>query len=302
MERRISAFLEAQAAENGAARNTCLAYGRDLKDFAGWLAHRGGDFDTATQADVEAYLIACDAEGLSQATRARRLSSIRQLFRFGYEEGWRKDNPALRIQGPGRARRLPGTLDHAEVEALLTRARDHGRSPGEKLRNTCLVELLYATGMRVSELVALPAAAARGDPRMILVRGKGGKERLVPLSPPARKALSEWLVARDAALEAKRAQSKHLFPSHGSAGHLTRHRFYLLIKELAVAGGVSPAKVTPHTLRHAFATHLLANGADLRSIQTMLGHADVATTEIYTHVLDEHLSELVLTRHPLARK
>ena len=176
MERRISAFLEAQAAENGAARNTCLAYGRDLKDFAGWLAHRGGDFDTATQADVEAYLIACDAEGLSQATRARRLSSIRQLFRFGYEEGWRKDNPALRIQGPGRARRLPGTLDHAEVEALLTRARDHGRSPGEKLRNTCLVELLYATGMRVSELVALPAAAARGDPRMILVRGKRGAQ------------------------------------------------------------------------------------------------------------------------------
>ena len=306
MERRISAFLEAQAAENGAARNTCLAYGRDLKDFAGWLAHRGGDFDTATQADVEAYLIACDAEGLSQATRARRLSSIRQLFRFGYEEGWRKDNPALRIQGPGRARRLPGTLDHAEVEALLTRARDHGRSPGEKLRNTCLVELLYATGMRVSELVALPAAAARGDPRMILVRGKGGKERMVPLSAPSREALAAWLALRDAAekqaqAERKTPPTRHLFPARGKEGHLTRQAFHGLLKDFAVAAGIAPDRVTPYVLRHAFATHLLAGGADLRVIQTLLGHADVSTTEIYTHVLDERLRRLVLEHHPLAR-
>ena len=167
------------------------------------------------------------------------------------------------------------------------------------------MELLYATGMRVSELVALPVAAARGDPRMLLVQGKGGKERLVPLSPPARAALSTWLVVRDAAEDRARGKgqpaSRFLFPSHGKSGHLTRHRFYLLIKELAVAGGVSPAKVTPHTLRHAFATHLLANGADLRSIQTLLGHADVATTEIYTHVLDERLAELVHDHHPLAR-
>ena len=167
------------------------------------------------------------------------------------------------------------------------------------------MELLYATGMRVTELVSLPVTAARGDPRMLLVSGKGGKERMVPLSPPARAALAEWLAARDQLQEAKRAKgqpiSRFLFPSHGKLGHLTRHRFYLLIKELAVAGGVSPAKVTPHTLRHAFATHLLANGADLRSIQTLLGHADVSTTEIYTHVLDERLSELVLGHHPLAR-
>jgi integrase/recombinase XerD len=167
------------------------------------------------------------------------------------------------------------------------------------------MELLYATGMRVSELVALPVSAARGDPRMLLVLGKGGKERMVPLSPPAREALAVWLKLRDQAEGSARAKggapSRFLFPSRGVQGHLTRHRFYLLIKELAVAGGVSPSKVTPHTLRHAFATHLLANGADLRSIQTLLGHADVATTEIYTHVLDERLSELVHDHHPLMR-
>ncbi|MCB1340234.1 MAG: site-specific tyrosine recombinase XerD [Pseudooceanicola sp.] len=298
----ISVFLDAQAAELGAARNTQAAYGRDLKDFAAWLERKGLTFAGAGRDDIETYLVFCDTQGLSTATRARRLSAIRQLYRFAFDEGWRAENPAIQIRGPGRDARLPKTLDVPEVTRLLEAARRSGRTPEDRLRNTCLMELLYATGMRVSELVGLPVAAARGDPKMLLVLGKGGKERLVPLSPPARKALSEWLVARDAALEAKRAQSKHLFPSHGSAGHLTRHRFYLLIKELAVAGGVSPAKVTPHTLRHAFATHLLANGADLRSIQTMLGHADVATTEIYTHVLDEHLSELVLTRHPLARK
>ena len=179
-----------------------------------------------------------------------------------------------------------------------------GRSDDDRLRNACLMELLYATGMRVSELVSLPAAAARGDPRMLLIRGKGGKERMVPLSPPAREALAAWLQRRDAA-QAARAQRGHapsrfLFPSRSAAGHLTRHRFYLLIKELAAAGGVAPDAVTPHRLRHAFATHLLANGADLRSIQTLLGHADLATTEIYTHVLEERLNRLVLEHHPLA--
>ncbi|MCV2865775.1 site-specific tyrosine recombinase XerD [Albidovulum sediminicola] len=306
MERRISAFLEAQAAENGAARNTCLAYGRDLMDFAGWLARRGLDFDHAGKADIEAYLVACDAQGLSQATRARRLSAIRQLFRFGYEEGWRADNPALRISGPGRAKRLPGTLATEEVEALLIAARDHGRSPGERLRNLCLVEVLYATGMRVSELVSLPVAAVRGDPRMILVSGKGGKERMVPLSSPARTALTDWLVHRDAVEEEARiarraAPSRFLFPSAGVAGHLTRQAFHALIKDIAVRAGLSPARVSPHKLRHAFATHLLAGGADLRAIQTLLGHADISTTEIYTHVLDERLKALVLEHHPLAR-
>lgn len=302
----ISTFLEAQAAELGAARNTQSAYGRDLKDFAEWLERRNLSFGAAARADIEDYLVFCDAQGLSRATRARRLSAIRQLFRFAFDEGWRTENPAIQIRGPGRDSRLPKTLDVPDVTRLLAAARETGRTPEDRLRNACLIELLYATGMRVSELVGLPVAAARGNPRMLLVLGKGGKERMVPLSPPARAALAEWLKVRDAlqsgCASKGAAPSKFLFPSHGASGHLTRHRFYLLIKEFAVAGGVSPAKVTPHTLRHAFATHLLANGADLRSIQTMLGHADVATTEIYTHVLDEHLSELVLTRHPLARK
>ena len=300
----ISAFLEAQAAELGAASNTQLAYGRDLKDFAAWLEARGSGFGQTDRAEIEAYLVDCDAQGLSRATRARRLSAIKQLFRFAFEEGWRADSPAIQIRGPGRDKRLPKTLDVPDVDRLLAAARQTGRTQADRLRNTCLMELLYATGMRVSELVSLPAAAARGDPRMLLVQGKGGKERMVPLSPPARAALAAWLEARDAAEEERAAKggapSRFLFPSRGKSGHLTRHRFYLLIKELAVAGGVDPAKVTPHTLRHAFATHLLANGADLRAIQTLLGHADVSTTEIYTHVLDERLSELVLEHHPLA--
>ncbi|SPJ29717.1 tyrosine recombinase [Falsiruegeria mediterranea] len=300
----ISSFLEAQAAELGAATNTQLAYGRDLKDFAGWIAHRKHDFSSADRDLVEAYLIDCDAQGLAKSTRARRLSAIKQIYRFAFEEGWRADNPAIQIKGPGREKRLPKTLEVVEVDRLLDAARNSGRTLHDRLRNVCLMELLYATGMRVTELVSLPVSSARGDPRMLLILGKGGKERMVPLSPPARNALTLWLAARDEAEDkavAKGAKrSRFLFPSRGKLGHLTRHRFYLLIKEFAVHGGVSPDKVTPHTLRHAFATHLLANGADLRSIQTLLGHADVATTEIYTHVLDERLAELVLEHHPLA--
>ena len=300
----ISAFLEAQAAELGAATNTLLAYGRDLKDFADWLEGRR-DFPRATRDDVEAYLIHCDAQGLAKSTRARRLSAIKQLYRFAFEEGWRTDNPAIQISGPGRDQRLPKVLSVDEVGRLLQAARALGRNREDRVRNTCLMELLYATGMRVSELVSLPVSAARGDPRMLLIMGKGGKERMVPLSPPARAAMSLWLDLRDSGQDALRAKgkpaSKFLFPSSGRLGHLTRHRFYLLIKDIAVQAGISPAKVTPHTLRHAFATHLLANGADLRAIQTLLGHADVATTEIYTHVLDERLTALVMDHHPLAR-
>lgn len=301
----ISTFLEAQAAELGAATNTLLAYGRDLKDFADWLERNGESLGGATRDRVEAYLIHCSDQGLAKSTRARRLSAIKQIYRFAFDEGWRSDNPAIQIKGPGRDKRLPQTLEVTEVDRLLAAARCTGRLVSDRLRNTCLMELLYATGMRVSELVSLPVSAARGDPRMLLITGKGSKERMVPLSPPARTALAAWLARRDrtedAAVAAGGARSRYLFPSRGKSGHLTRHRFYLLIKELAVAGGVSPDKVTPHTLRHAFATHLLANGADLRSIQTLLGHADVATTEIYTHVLDERLAELVLEHHPLAK-
>lgn len=302
----ISTFLDAQSAEQGAARNTSLAYGRDLMAFAGWLEHGGRSFATADRADVEHYLISCEAEGLAQSTRARRLSAIRQLYRFAHEEGWRDDNPALRITGPGASKHLPQTLSQDEVTRILDAARAFGRNEAERLRNTALVELLYATGLRVSELVELPVAALRGDPKMILVRGKGGKERMVPLSTPARAAAAAWLKRRNADDDSLRQQGKplprHAFPGPGAAGHLTRQHFYLLIKDIAAAGGVDPARVTPHTLRHAFATHLLAGGADLRVIQTLLGHADLATTEIYTHVLEDQLKELVLTRHPLARK
>ena len=302
----ISTFLAASAAELGSARNTQLAYGRDLKDFADWLDRRGASFATADRAAVEAYLIDCEATGLSKATRARRLSSIRQLYRFAHEEGWRSDNPALRLTGPGASKSLPKTLTVAEVDRLLDAARTKGRSDAERLRNRALMELLYATGMRVSELVELPVAAVRGDPEMILVRGKGDKERMVPLSQPARAALQDWLKSRDRAEESARKlghpPAKHLFPGPGAAGHLTRQHFHLMLKDIAVLAGISPAKVTPHTLRHAFATHLLAGGADLRVIQMLLGHADLATTEIYTHVLDEHLKTLVLDHHPLSRK
>ncbi|WP_238381046.1 site-specific tyrosine recombinase XerD [Alkalilacustris brevis] len=301
----ISTFLEAQAAERDAARNTRLAYGRDLRAFAEWLAGRGNALARAGRDDVEAYLMACDAEGLSASTRARRLSAIRQLYRFAHEEGWRDDNPALQIQGPARKPRLPHSLSEAEVERLLDAARTQGRSELERARNACLMELLYATGMRVSELVGLPVAAARGDPRMLLVRGKGGRERMVPLSGPARAALGAWLALRDAEDDAARsrgaAPSRFLFPSRGKLGHLTRNRFHGLIKEFALAAGLDPAQVTPHRLRHAFATHLLSGGADLRVIQTLLGHADISSTEIYTHVLEERLRELVLEHHPLAQ-
>jgi integrase/recombinase XerD len=301
----ISAFLAAQAAELDAARNTQLAYGRDLQDFASWLGHRKSDFATASREDVEAYLVSCDAQGLSKATRARRLSSIRQLFRFAHDEGWRAENPAIRIKGPGAMQRLPKALSQTDVERLMEVARAFGRTEADRLRNAALMELLYATGMRVTELVSLPVAAVRGDPRMILVRGKGGKERMVPLSGPARQTLAAWLVQRDAMDEAARKAgkpvSRHLWPGNGAEGHLTRQHFHLMLKDMAVAAALSPSLVSPHALRHAFATHLLAGGADLRVIQTLLGHADVATTEIYTHVLDEHLKTLVLTHHPLAK-
>ncbi|MEM9854766.1 MAG: site-specific tyrosine recombinase XerD [Pseudomonadota bacterium] len=296
--RMIQSFIEAHAAELDAAENTQLAYARDLSDASAWLGTRGLGFAQATKADIEGYLIHCDAQGLSKATRARRLSALKQLYRFAFEEGLRGDNPAIQIKGPGRAARLPKTLRLEDVEALLSAARAHGKTEAKRLRATCLMELLYATGMRVSELVSLPLNTARGDPRMLLVSGKGGKERLVPLSAPARDALTAWIAHIDAQ---DGPSPRFLFASRGKTGHLTRHAFYMMIKDIAVAAGVSAADVTPHTLRHAFATHLLENGADLRAIQTLLGHADVATTEIYTHVLEERLRDLVLDHHPLAR-
>lgn len=303
--RRISAFLDAVQAERDAAANTRLGYGRDLIDFAGWLSRRGLDLETADRAAVEGYLSFCEAEGLSPATRARRLSAIRQFYRFAVDEGWRADHPALRIGGPARARRLPETLTEAEVTAMLDAAPRTGRTPADRLRNRAMLELAYATGMRVTELVSLPVAAVRGDPAMILIRGKGGRERLVPLSAPAKAAVQAWLALRDRDEAEARARgrpaSRFLFPGRGASGHVTRQQAHALVKEIAIAAGLNPDRVTPHTLRHAFATHLLAHGADLRVIQTLLGHADLSTTEIYTHVLDDHLKSLVFERHPLAR-
>ena len=301
----ISTFLQAQAAEQGSARNTQLAYARDLRDFADWCAGQGLDFASLARGDVEAYLVACAAQGLAQATRARRLAAIRQMFRFAYAEGWRKDDPASRIAGPGKSKKLPRTLGHDDVDALLRAARETGRTTGDRLRNACLMELLYATGLRVSELVSLPVAAVRGDPQMILVRGKGNKERMVPLSDPARASLEAWLAQWDASAAdlraARKPEPRFLFPSSGRDGHLSRVGFFLIVKDIALKADLDPARISPHVLRHAFATHLLAGGADLRAIQTLLGHADLSTTEIYTHVLEERLRNLVLAHHPLAR-
>jgi integrase/recombinase XerD len=300
----VAVFLEAARAELDAADNTILAYERDIRDFETYLTRHKTTLETVLRSGIEAYLIALDQAGMAPATRARRLSAIRQLYRFAYEEGWRNDNPAAQIKGPKKQETLPGTLTEAEVDRLLDAATEFGRTQSERHRNACLFQLLYATGMRVSELIALPVNAARGDPRMLLVRGKGGKERLVPLSPPARAALSVWLKRWDEIDSEAQKQgapgAKHLFFGRGKSGHLSRVWFYTLVKQVAAAAGLDATGITPHTLRHAFATHLLANGADLRVIQTLLGHADISSTEIYTHVLDERLKALVLQHHPLA--
>jgi integrase/recombinase XerD len=290
-------FLEALRAERGAADNTIEAYARDLADLETHLAQGGKTLATADRAALEDWLADLEARGLARATRARRLAAARQLFRFAWQEGWRPDDPAARLEGPRRVRSLPGTLSVAEVDRLFD-ALDSIPDGPRRLRAACLLELVYATGMRVSELVALPVAAARGDPAVLLIRGKGGRERLVPLTPPARRALAAWLAERDAALK-DRAASPFLFPSEAKAGHLTRMQFFNIVKALAASAGLDAAAVSPHTLRHAFATHLLQNGADLRAIQELLGHADIATTEIYTHVLDGTLHAL-MARHPLA--
>ncbi len=297
----IPVFLEAIQAEHNAADNTLLAYHRDLGSFVDFLADNGRDLANATRQDIEQYLVSLARDGMAGATRARRLSSIRQIYRFAFEEGWRSDNPAAQVKGPKPGKQLPKTLSETEVDRLLEAAMTTGRTPLDRARNTCLMQLLYATGMRATELVSLPYAAVQGNPEMLLVKGKGGKERLVPLSAPAKLAIAAYLRTlseQQQALGAKKPPT-HLFPSRGKLGHLTRIRFYTLIKEIAVTAGIDPNRVTPHVLRHAFATHLLAHGADLRIIQMLLGHADIATTEIYTHVLDEKLRNLVLQNHPL---
>ena len=295
----IDTFLDAIAAERGASINTLQAYQRDLEDFSATVRSKGGTLASAGQGDIVGYLAGLDADGQAVATRARRLSAIRQFFRFLFEEGLRDDDPAALIKGPKRARSLPRTLSEEEVDRLLAAARGPEDPAPADRRATAIVELLYASGLRISELASLPLQAVQGDPRMLLVRGKGGRERMVPLSDPARTATAAWLEAR-AGLSKAIVESPWLFPARNPANPLARQTVFLMLKKLAALAGIDPARVSPHVLRHAFATHLLANGADLRAIQTLLGHADVATTEIYTHVLDQRLKDLVLDAHPLA--
>jgi integrase/recombinase XerD len=296
-DRHVEAFLEMLSAERGASANTLSAYGRDLADFAAWCAQRRTSAADATSDHIRDYLGALASAGMAASTAARRLSALRQFFRFLYAEGIRKDDPASQIDGPRRGRALPKVLSEREVEQLLQAAR--ARDNPEGIRLCALLEILYATGLRVSELVSLPYPPTTGDHRFIAVVGKGGKERMVPLGEPAQRALDRYLAVRGHFLE-RGGQAARLFPSRGREGHLTRRRLGQLLKDLAIAAGLEPRKVSPHVLRHAFASHLLAHGADLRTVQQMLGHADISTTQIYTHVLQERMKALVTQHHPLA--
>lgn len=305
----LALFLDMQAVERGAGANTLDAYRRDLTDLAEFLAP--GALAAADTGAIRDWLADLSARGYKATTVARRLSAVRQFFRFLYAEGHRGDDPAAVLEGPRRGRPLPKVLTVEEVSTLIetahVRAAEAPAAEGEaagkaraevlkRRRTAAMVELLYASGLRISELVSLPAAAARAKGDAILVTGKGRKERLVPLSEPARAAMAAYLDARKAAgLEA----SRWLFPSSGKSGYVTRQQAARDLKELALAAGLDPAKLSPHVLRHAFASHLLAHGADLRVVQTLLGHADVSTTQIYTHVLDERLKSMVRDLHPL---
>jgi integrase/recombinase XerD len=297
--RRLEAFLEMLAAERGAARLTLAAYRNDLADLAGFLAPHGVALEDAGAEALHEYLAAMTTRALAPRTLARRLSAMRQFYRFLVTDADRTDDPTAGLDAPRLGRPLPKILSEAEVERLIATAEAWPEAEGARLR--CLLELLYATGLRISELVTLPLAAAQRDPRFLLVRGKGGKERVVPLSGPARERITAYLECRPRFVVADRP-SRWLFPSHGATGHLTRQRCGQLLKELALGAGLDPARLSPHVLRHAFASHLLDHGADLRSVQQMLGHADIATTQIYTHVQSGRLRRLVETAHPLARR
>lgn len=297
MTPQIEAFLEMMAVERDASPHTLAAYGRDLADAENWLGD--GGLMAAPQEALEAWFADLSRRGLSAATAARRRASVRQFYRFALGEGWRADDPSRRLDAPKQGRSLPKTLSRDEVEALLAAASAHDGAAG--LRLIALVEMAYASGLRVSELLGLKVEAVRRDPAYLIVRGKGGKERLAPLNTAAREAIKTWLDARDAARKPGAPDSPWLFPSHGKSGHLTPRRFAQLLDQAAITAGIDPARVSPHVLRHAFATHLLEGGADLRVVQTLLGHADISTTQIYTHVATDRLSQVVHANHPLAK-
>jgi len=307
--RHISAFLEMLAAERGAADNTLEAYRRDLGDFQGFLSAGNLAIAGAGAGDISRYMRSISTAGLAPASRARRLSAIRQLYKFLEAERVIALSPAAGVTAPGKSRSLPKTLSIAEVDRLIETAAKatvglRGRELVRAARHHCLIEILYATGMRVSELVSLPRSVLAGDPRVLSIRGKGGRERLVPLNASARAALDRYLSLgvdpNDGV--APMLATKMLFPSKSTEGHLTRQRFAQDLKETATAAGLDALRVSPHVLRHAFASHLLDRGADLRAVQQLLGHADISTTEIYTHVLEERLKRIVAEHHPLARK
>jgi integrase/recombinase XerD len=302
------AFLDMLASERGAAANTLDAYRRDLTAFLDAMARTGTALDAVQPADVTAHLRQLDDEGLGAASRTRKLSALRQFFKFLVAEDVIEEDPTYGLHSPRQAARLPKTLSVAEVDRLLATARSRtanvkGREYVRALRLHALLELLYATGMRVTELVTLPRTVLAGDDRVFTITGKGGRERLVPLNTSARTALARYLdVGRDPADGlAPMLKTKWLFPSRGAEGHLTRQRFAQELKELSADADLDPERVSPHVLRHAFASHLLDRGADLRSLQQLLGHADISTTQIYTHVLEERLRQLVLDHHPLAK-
>jgi integrase/recombinase XerD len=303
----IRQFLDMLAAERSAAQNTLEAYRRDLDDFVRYLggSHRG--IEQARADDVTAYLRRMAEEGLAPSSRARRLSAIRQLFRFLINEGIVAESPAYGLSGPKKPLALPKTLSVAEVDRLIETARARieparGSDRLRALRLYALIETLYATGMRVSELVTLPRAVLTGDGRVLMIKGKGGRERLVPLNKGSWGALARYLEAERESGGAQIGKAKWLFASSSAEGHLTRQRFAQELKGLAEEAGLDPERVSPHVLRHAFASHLLDRGADLRSVQQLLGHADISTTQIYTHVLEERLKQVVFERHPLAAK
>ena len=297
--RHVESFLEMMAAERGAALNTIDSYRRDLDDFAGFAQARKHAPEDADAALVRGYLARLVKAGMAPRTSARRLSTLRQFFRFLYAERIRDDDPSSAVDSPRQGRSLPKYLSEDEVEALLGAA--HARPGADGARLVALLEISYATGLRVSELVGLPMAALSRDGTVLIVRGKGGKERMVPLSDPAGEALAAYGRVREGFMPkgGTAAARRWLFPSRARQGYLTRARFAQMLKELAIEAAIDPARVSPHVLRHSFASHLLAHGADLRSLQQMLGHADIATTQIYTHVLDERLKALVEDAHPL---
>ena len=294
----LESFLEMLAVERSAAANTLAAYRRDLEDAATFLARRGG-LSGATTVDIRAWLDGLADQGLAASSQARRLSAARQFYRFLYAEGLRTDDPTGPLDSPRKRAALPKTMSIDDVTRLLEQAaREAGDNAARTLRMQAMVETLYATGLRVSELVALPLTVATRDERFFIVRGKGNKERMVPLSGAAREALKRWLAARNA--NAALAESPYLFPAGGEDGHVSRQLFARDLKALAARAGIRAAAMSPHVLRHAFASHLLQNGADLRVVQELLGHSDISTTQIYTHVLEERLSQLVNEHHPLA--